>query len=113
MSSDPRPPHQQLADRLRADIAAGRLVPGDRLPSVRRLAETHGLAPGTVQQAITALQRDGLVVTARGKGTTVIADAVDVPPTVEELVETVRELSHRVEAVESELRVLKHRKNAT
>jgi DNA-binding GntR family transcriptional regulator len=106
---DRRAAHELLADALRADIAAGRLRPGDRLPSVRKLAEQHDLAPGTVQQAINALRRDGLVIGARGQGTRVADEAVArVPPSLEELAETVQQLSERVALVEAELRRFSH-----
>jgi GntR family transcriptional regulator len=101
---DLRAPHQRLADQLRADIANGRLAEGERLQPVRRLAEAHHLAPGTVQQAINALKRDGLVVSARGKGTRVAAGAQRaVPMTIEQLAETVESLTKRMAAVESRL----------
>jgi DNA-binding GntR family transcriptional regulator len=106
---DRRAAHEVLADTLRADIAAGRLGPGDRLPSVRKLAELHDLAPGTVQQALNALRRDGLVVGSRGQGTRVADQAVaKVPPSLEELAETVDQLSERLALVEAELLRFSH-----
>ena len=63
--------HQQLADQIRDAIACGRLLPGQRLPTVRRLAESLDLAPGTVAKAYKSLETSGVVQTARSKGTTV------------------------------------------
>jgi GntR family transcriptional regulator len=65
------PYHQQLADRIRDAIASGRLLPGQSLPTVRRLAEVLDLAPGTVARAYKALDVAGVVETAGSKGTTV------------------------------------------
>ena len=66
---DPRPPFQQLADDLRAAIAAGELAAGQRLPSTRDLAEQYGIAPMTAQSAIRVLRDEGLVVSQQGRGT--------------------------------------------
>lgn len=65
------PYHQQVAEQLRDAIATGRLVPGQRLPTVRRLAETLDLAPGTVAKAYRALDAEGVIRTAGSKGTLV------------------------------------------
>jgi len=44
--------YEQLADDLKSIIAAGNLRPGDRLPSVRRLASERHLSVSTVLQAL-------------------------------------------------------------
>ena len=49
--SSPVPPFEQLRSQIVAAIAADELVPGERLPTVRRLAEDLGVAPGTVARA--------------------------------------------------------------
>jgi GntR family transcriptional regulator len=67
--SSATPPWQQLADLLRARIESGELQPGDRIPSVVSLAQEYDLAAGTVRKALTALQREGLVVSRVGWGT--------------------------------------------
>jgi GntR family transcriptional regulator len=66
--ADPRPAYQQVADVLRTAILEGRLKPGDKLPSHRKLAQQHGLAQMTVRQAISLLQAEGLVDTRQGHG---------------------------------------------
>jgi GntR family transcriptional regulator len=63
-----RPVFQQIADRLRADIAAGRLSEGEQLPSERTLMETFGAARGTVRQAVATLREQGLIDTEHGRG---------------------------------------------
>lgn len=65
----PTPLYAQLAERLRAAIAAGELVPGEALPSVRQLAVKLRLNPGTVVQAYRELERVGLVELRQGSGT--------------------------------------------
>jgi GntR family transcriptional regulator len=63
-----RPAYQDIAAAVREDIAARRLVEGDRLPTVRALAQTYGVPVGTVARAIDLLRADGIVVSRHGKG---------------------------------------------
>ncbi|MGA6160606.1 PLP-dependent aminotransferase family protein [Stenotrophomonas sp. NPDC087984] len=68
---------QAIVDALGADIAAGRLRTGDRLPTQRELAEALGLSPNTVMRAYSEAKRRGYVVGEVGRGTYVRpADAV-------------------------------------
>ena len=64
----PSPPSVQLADQVRFAVAAGRLVAGERLPSVRVLAVEVRVNPNTVSRAWRELARDGVVETRRGEG---------------------------------------------
>src|SRR5215469_554975 len=74
-SDDSRPASLQVADALRGEIASGTLAPGDKLPSIRSLAERFGVAPMTAQSAIDMLRSEGLIYTSPGRGTFVRADA--------------------------------------
>jgi DNA-binding transcriptional MocR family regulator len=65
--------YRRIADRIAADIAAGRLRPGDRLPPQRRFARRHGIAVSTAERAYGELVRRGLVVGEVGRGTFVRA----------------------------------------
>jgi DNA-binding transcriptional MocR family regulator len=56
---------------LRAAVSCG--VSGSRLPTVRELMAEHGVGPGTVQRALTALTREGLIETRPGDGTYIAA----------------------------------------
>jgi DNA-binding transcriptional regulator YhcF (GntR family) len=58
----------QLSWRLRALIASGRLAPGDRLPSVRQLADWSGVNVNTVRSVYGQLEDEGLAVTRHGLG---------------------------------------------
>ena len=64
----PVPLYRQLAALIRAQIAAGELLPGRAIPSVARLQQEHGLARGTVLHALRTLVEDGTVVVVPGKG---------------------------------------------
>src|SRR5690606_26236423 len=66
-----RPLYRQVYDGLREAILAGRLRPGERLPSTRTLAAELGVARNTVVLAYAQLRTEGYVVGARGGGTRV------------------------------------------
>ncbi len=68
---DPTPPFEQVRRQLTLLIETGRLVAGERLPSVRGLADDLGLATGTVARAYRELEAADLVTTRRGAGTRV------------------------------------------
>ncbi|MCC0766116.1 GntR family transcriptional regulator [Micrococcus luteus] len=74
----PVPPFEQIRARIADLVAAGELPAGTRLPSVRALAGDLGIAPNTVVRAYRELEAEGVVRTARGKGT-VVADAPPAP----------------------------------
>ena len=60
-SIDPRSPtplYAQIADRIRLAVAAGELVKGESLPSVRALATQLRVNPATIVQAYRELERD-------------------------------------------------------
>ena len=61
--------YAQLASVLRHRIAQGELPAGSRLPTVAELADAHGVARITARQAYGVLAREGLVHSARGRGT--------------------------------------------
>jgi GntR family transcriptional regulator len=73
---DPRdktPIYAQLERGLRAAIAAGRLGPGDQLPTVRQLAVDLSVNANTVARVYTDLERDGVIETRRGVGSFISA----------------------------------------
>ena len=60
---------QAIAAQLRADILAGRVAPGERLPNEQALAERFGVNRHTLRQAVQALAREGHVQVRQGSGT--------------------------------------------
>lgn len=107
MQNDPRPPYVQVADDLRTAIATGRYSPGERLPSGRDLAKEYGVAPMTLQRALSTLAAEQLIATYGTRGTFVRppADASDPEtlPTLTGLAEEVRDLRETVSALEGRL----------
>ena len=69
-----RPIYIQLKERVKTMIAAGEYPPGERLPTVRELAEAAAVNPNTVQRAFSELERDGLIITQRTSGRIVTED---------------------------------------
>lgn len=63
--------YEQIIARVQEGIATGALEPGERLPTVRRLADDLDIAPGTVARAYAELERLGLVITEGARGTRV------------------------------------------
>ncbi|GAA4907320.1 PLP-dependent aminotransferase family protein [Streptomyces coeruleoprunus] len=77
--------YQQVADTVAAEIAAGRLRPGDRLPPQRRFARQHGIAASTASRVYQELARRGLTVGEVGRGTFVrAADGPEAGPALSE-----------------------------
>ena len=70
------PPFEQVRDGLRAQVDAGTLEAGVRLPPVRALADELGLAPGTVARAYKELEALGVVETRGRAGTFVTGSGV-------------------------------------
>jgi len=67
------PRYAALATALQGLILRGELLPGDRLPPERRLAELLGLSRSTVVAAYARLAEGGWVSARQGQGTTVAA----------------------------------------
>ncbi|MDQ2992323.1 MAG: GntR family transcriptional regulator [Candidatus Eremiobacteraeota bacterium] len=65
----PVPVYVQLRDQILHALARGTLKGGDRLPAVRTVASTLRVNPNTVNRAYAELERDGVLVVERGRGT--------------------------------------------
>ncbi|MCG5215440.1 GntR family transcriptional regulator [Streptosporangium sp. KLBMP 9127] len=60
--------HEVIADDLRAQIHRGELTAGAMLPSEASLRQRHSASRTTVRHALSALEREGLIVSEQGKG---------------------------------------------
>jgi DNA-binding transcriptional regulator YhcF (GntR family) len=83
-SGDELPVSVQLSWRLRALIASSRLAAGDRMPSVRSLAEWAGVNVNTVRGVYARLEDEGLIVTRHGAGS-YVAEGAGGSPEVERI----------------------------
>lgn len=59
---------EQLIKFLETEIMIGRLCPGERLPSMRKLAEQFGVSTMVVHQAASALEESGLLIRSPRRG---------------------------------------------
>ena len=62
------PLQSQIYRQIRAMILAGDLQAGDMLPSIRGLAREEKVSVITVQRGYDMLDREGLILSRRGKG---------------------------------------------
>lgn len=70
MQNDNRlPRYQRLRDELAKNIAERRWCPGDAIPTEQELAQSSGLAVGTVRKAVDLLVAEGLLQRFQGRGT--------------------------------------------
>lgn len=60
---------EQIAAELRADIAAGRFTPGQRLPNEQQLAARFDVHRHTLRQAVRQLVHEGHLKVVHGSGT--------------------------------------------
>lgn len=69
-SSD-TPIYMQLRNQIVIGIAEGQLKAGEKLPTVRALAEESGINVMTVSKAYNLLKQEGYIITDRRKGAVV------------------------------------------
>lgn len=66
--SNDRPVYIQIMDEIKLRIVSGRYKPGERIPSVRDLAEEARVNPNTMQKALAEIERDGYIISLRTSG---------------------------------------------
>lgn len=62
------PVYQQIRNQIVIGISDGRLQPGERLPTVRALAEEIGINVMTVNKAYQLLKQEGYILTDKRNG---------------------------------------------
>jgi len=70
-TQSPTPIYTQLRDQIVLGIAGGRLLPGEDLPSVRRLAADLGINFHTVNKSYAMLSDEGYIQMDRRRGAVV------------------------------------------
>lgn len=63
-----RPVYQQIIDQVKRDIALGRLIKDEKLPTVRQLAGQLAINPNTIAKAYRQLEQEGIIITKPGSG---------------------------------------------
>ena len=83
-----QPIYMQIRNQIVLAVARGELRPGERLPTIRALAEECGINMMTANRAYQQLRQEGYIVTDRRSGT-VVASVKDTagpqPETIEGL----------------------------
>lgn len=80
------PIYQQIRNQVVVAIASGELAPGERLPTIRALAEETGINMMTVSKAYQLLKAEGYITTGHRGGAAVRLPEGGTPPeTVEGL----------------------------
>lgn len=94
------PVYLQIRNRISHLIQTGKLQPGDRLPSIRALAESTQVNKLTVIEAYSMLEADGLIYARPGAGYFVYEQSADAPvpatfaPRQEVIIPETREMSY-------------------
>jgi len=63
-----QPIYEQISTQIKAQIIAGKLAPGDALPSIRALAKDLKISVITTKRAYDELEAEGFLYTVAGKG---------------------------------------------
>src|SRR3954469_5822187 len=77
----PDPPYRRIVAEIRTRILTGDLRPGERMPSIRQIAQRWGVAVATATKGMATRRDDGLVEAKVGSGTVVSARAARQQPT--------------------------------
>lgn len=72
--SDGRPMYLQIMEQIKQRVAVGDWPRGGEIPSIRQLAVGLRVSVITVKRAYLELEREGVIVTQHGKGSTVAAE---------------------------------------
>lgn len=94
------PLYEQIITSIKTALFNGSLSAGEKLPSVRELAEFTGVNPNTISKAYGLLEREHLIVTKKGKGCFVVdtlprqTDEILVQETKEHLKKIIMDLYH-------------------
>lgn len=73
--ADARPIYLQIMEQVRRKIAVGDWPPGHELPSIRQLASELSISVITVKRAYLELEREGIIITRHGIGSSVADSA--------------------------------------
>ncbi|NLG78267.1 MAG: GntR family transcriptional regulator [Firmicutes bacterium] len=77
--TSPVPLYYQIAQTLRERIRAGEWLPGHRVPPEYELTREFGVSRYTIRQALSSLEKDGLIYRQAGLGTFVRSEKYSYP----------------------------------
>lgn len=76
-NSSNRPIYEQITTQIKELILTGELQPGQKLPSIRALANVLRISAITTKRAYTDLEAQGFIETVQGKGSFVTGGNVE------------------------------------
>lgn len=100
----PVPPFEQIRAQITLHVAAGRLVPGERLPTIRTLSSQLDVAPNTIARAYRELIATGICEAAGRRGT-FVTETPPVAHAVAARTEVLSDAAHRFAVTAAELNV--------
>lgn len=65
---NPKPIYEQIKDKIKELVINGIMKSGDKIPSVRELAQILTINPNTIQKAYKDLETEGFIYSVKGKG---------------------------------------------
>lgn len=103
-----QPIYEQIVAQIKRRIVSGELAPGEMLPSIRALAKDLRISVITTKRAYEELEREGLIVTAAGRGSFVAERNAqwlreDVLRRIEEHMQQIGELAAQIDLSGEEL----------
>ena len=102
------PIYDQIYSQIKAQIIAGKLAPGEALPSIRALAKDLRISVITTKRAYDELESEGFIYTLPGKGCFVAERSTELLreenlKKIEEHMQEVRRLASACRLTENEL----------
>ena len=95
-----RPIYFHIMERITMDIISGIYKPGEKLPSVRELAQEAGVNPNTMQKSLSELERTGLLYSQRTSGRFITEDMTMIEKTKTDLAsEQIKEFLKKMEYI--------------
>ena len=103
-----QPIYDQIYSQIKAQIIAGKLAPGEALPSIRALAKDLRISVITTKRAYDELESEGFIYTLPGKGCFVAERSTELLreenlKKIEEHMQEVRRLASACRLTENEL----------
>ncbi len=107
-NSSGQPIYEQICRQIKGAIAAGKLQPGEPLPSIRSLARDLRISVITTKRAYEELERDGFIQTVAGKGSFVAQQDLELAREsnlreIEQHLQAALELSRQIDLPAEEL----------
>ncbi|GAK01431.1 GntR family transcriptional regulator [Geomicrobium sp. JCM 19055] len=92
--SSKEPIYRQIVTAFKEQVARGVLEQNEKIPSVRELSSQIVVNPNTISKAYQELEREGIIITVRGRGTFIAEQVVKeiVSKDIEEVKEKVKQL---------------------